>query len=99
MGYNSGYNGNHSYTNAPTTYWSYDGQSQYQSYEACQQAKSKRALAGGGLGALAGAGIGTLAGGDDGRNAVVGAIAGGVLGAYSGNRSIQCTQYTVSSYR
>lgn len=82
-----------------TTFWSYDGQSRYQSYEACEQAKRQRTLASGGLGALAGAGLGTLAGGDDGRNAVVGAVAGGVLGAYSGNRSIQCSQYTVANYR
>ncbi len=90
-GYNSGY------TNS--SYWSYDGQTRYQSYESCEQAKRQRTLAGGGLGALAGAGLGTLAGGDDGRNAAIGAVAGAVVGAYSGNRSVQCTQYTVSSYR
>lgn len=81
-----------------TTYWSYDGRTQYSSWEECQRASRNRTLTSGALGAVAGAGLGTAAGGDDGRNAVIGAIAGGALGAYAGNRSIQCQQYT-TNYR
>lgn len=83
---------------ASTTYWSYDGRTQYSSWEECQRASRNRTLSSGALGAVAGAGLGTAAGGDDGRNAVIGAIAGGALGAFAGNRSIQCQQYT-TNYR
>lgn len=78
--------------------WTYDGQTLYRSYDECERAKNDRTLASGAVGALVGAGLGTLAGGDDGRNAAIGAVAGGVTGAYAGNRSIQCYQAS-SVYR
>lgn len=74
------------------TTWSYDGRTQYQSMQQCENARRSRTLASGGLGAVAGAGLGALAGGNDTRNAAVGAIVGGAAGAYAGNRSIQCYQ-------
>lgn len=87
--YSSGHGSTQGYA-ASNSYWTHDGRTTYGSYEACEQARRNRTLASGGLGALAGAGLGTLAGGDDGRNAIYGAVIGGAAGAYRGSRSIQC---------
>lgn len=83
--------------NAQSSYWSYDGQTNYSSYSACEEARSTRTMNGAAIGGLLGAGAGAMAGGDDTRNAIVGAMIGAAAGGIVGNRQIQCSEYQYPS--
>ncbi len=67
----------------------YYGSGQYESYEACQRARTNRSIIGGLIGAAAGASLGFNAGARGHRNdgAWTGGAVGGIGGALIGNRT------------
>lgn len=77
---------------AQSGYWSYDGKTQYSSYQDCERARTTNTIGGAAIGGLIGAGLGALAGGDDTRNAVVGSAVGAIAGGVSGRNSVSCAQ-------
>lgn len=76
-----------------SAYWSYDNQSKFASYDACEQARRTRMLGGAAVGGVIGAGAGALAGGDDTRNAVIGAAVGAIAGGAVGNSQVKCERH------
>lgn len=72
--------------------WSFDGQTRYASYQACEQARQTRTLGGAAIGGAVGAGLGAFAGGNDTRNAIVGGVIGAVTGGAVGRNQVRCEQ-------
>ncbi len=80
-----------------SSYWSYDGKTSYQTYQACEEAKRTRTIGGAAVGGALGAGVGALAGGNDTRNAIVGGVVGAIAGGAVGNNQVKCQEYSYHS--
>ena len=75
------------------SYWSYDGRSAFQSYQACEQSRKTRTIGGAAVGGAVGAGLGAFAGGNDTRNSVIGGVIGAVAGAEIGRNQVKCERF------